>query len=154
MLVSKATNDAVWDWDLATDQIWGNESYCKLLGVNNSDGLRFSNFIDRLHPEDRDKVIENFKQAIHRQDRILSEEFRMRNEKGDYLTVYDQAYVLYDLENKGYRMLGAMQDITELRKSARQLTMEKELSDSIINSLPGLFYLFNKKANCSGGIKI
>lgn len=144
LLVSKATNDAVWDWNLDTDMIWGNESYCKLLGVNNSDGLQFQNFIDRLHPDDREKVIENFRQAIQRHDRIISEEFRMLNDKGDYLTVYDQAYVLYDAQNKGYRMLGAMQDITELRKSARQLTMEKELSDSIINSLPGLFYLFNK----------
>jgi len=32
------------------------------------------------------------------------------------------------------RMLGAMQDITEQRKNEQQIILEKELSDSIINS--------------------
>ena len=41
--------------------------------------------------------------------------------------------------------MGAMQDITENVKFKNQLIKEKVLSDSIINSLPGIFYLFNKE---------
>lgn len=30
MLVARATNDAVWDWDFSTGTIWGNDSYCEI----------------------------------------------------------------------------------------------------------------------------
>jgi hypothetical protein len=42
-------------------------------------------------------------------------------------------------------MLGAMQDVTEQKLAQHQLVLEKELSDSIINSLPGVFYLYNQE---------
>jgi PAS domain S-box-containing protein len=42
-------------------------------------------------------------------------------------------------------MLGAMQDITEKKESEIKILREKELSDSIINSLPGIFYINNKQ---------
>lgn len=40
--------------------------------------------------------------------------------------------------------LASVRDLTERIDVQRQLEREKELSDSIINSLPGLFYLFTK----------
>ncbi len=40
-------------------------------------------------------------------------------------------------------LMGMGMDITERRKAAEQLLREKELSESIINSLPGIFYLFD-----------
>ena len=40
-------------------------------------------------------------------------------------------------------MLGTAIDLTKLKKAEDQITREKELSDSIINSLPGVFYLFD-----------
>jgi PAS domain S-box-containing protein len=41
-------------------------------------------------------------------------------------------------------VLGAMQDITIQKNAEIQLLCEKGLSDSIINTLPGIFYLHNK----------
>jgi PAS domain S-box-containing protein len=40
-------------------------------------------------------------------------------------------------------VIGTAIDITERRQAAEQLLKEKELSESIINSLPGIFYLFD-----------
>ena len=144
LLVAKATNDAVWDWDMVSDKIWGNETFCKIFEINTSEEFTFEKFITRIHPDDRENLLKNFHRSIKNEVSQVTEEFRLSTKSGNYLTVYDKAYVIYDEENKAVRMLGAMQDITEERQAERKLHLEKELSDSIINSLPGVFYLLNR----------
>ena len=143
MLVAKATNDAVWDWDMETDIIWGNESFCTIFEINSNEQTTFEEFVSRLHSDDKDAVLANFKTALKNKTTFIVEEFRFKNKHGVYLTLYDRAYVMYNSEGRAYRMLGAMQDITEQKNAQYQLVLEKELSDSIINSLPGVFYLYN-----------
>ncbi len=145
MLVAKATNDGVWDWDMETDSIWGNESFCKIFEIDPQERVSFFEFTSRLHLDDKDKLLANFKKALRNKTTYLTEEFRFKTNDGSYLTLYDRAYILYNAEGKAYRMLGAMQDITEQKTAQYQLLVEKELSDSIINSLPGIFYLYNKE---------
>ena len=31
-LLAKATNDAIWDWDLVTNAVWWNDSFATLFG--------------------------------------------------------------------------------------------------------------------------
>ncbi|MEO8768439.1 MAG: PAS domain S-box protein [Ferruginibacter sp.] len=143
MLVAKATNDAVWDWDMETDIIWGNESFCTIFEIKANEQITFEEFISRLHTDDKDAFLTNFKTALKSKTTFIVEEFRFKNKHGVYLTLYDRAYVMYNSEGRAYRMLGAMQDITEQKNAQYQLVLEKELSDSIINSLPGIFYLYN-----------
>ncbi|MEI9959202.1 MAG: PAS domain S-box protein [Ferruginibacter sp.] len=42
-------------------------------------------------------------------------------------------------------IIGTMLDITERKITEDQLIQEKDLSNSIINNLPGIFYIFNKE---------
>ena len=143
-LVAKATNDGVWDWNIENDILKGNESFCNLLNIAENSETNYEYFNERVHPEDRERLITNFKNAIVNKVSILTEEFRLKDKDGNYKTIFDRAYILY--KNKtAYRMLGAMQDITATKESAKKLFLEKELSDSIINSLPGIFYLFTKE---------
>lgn len=144
-LVARATNDAVWDWDFSTGKIWGNDSYCEIFDLKDTNEYSFEKFLEHLHPGDKEQMMNNFRDTLKQRNSLITEEYRLQTAKGAWLTFYNRAYILYNMEGKGYRMLGAMQDITELRKSAKQLTFEKELSDSIINSLPGIFYLMDKK---------
>ncbi|MFT3909174.1 MAG: PAS domain S-box protein [Ferruginibacter sp.] len=143
MLVAKATNDAVWDWDMETDIIWGNESFCNIFDIDSNQQTTFQEFVSKLHGEDKDAFLSNLKKALQSKTTFIVEEFRFKNKNGVYLTLYDRAYVMYNSEGRAYRMLGAMQDITEQKNAQYQLVLEKELSDSIINSLPGVFYLYN-----------
>jgi len=147
LLVAKATNDAVWDWDMQTDVIWGNESFRKIFGIGAEEPISFEQFASRLHPEDRDMIMHNLNNALATGTTYLAEEFRFLAEQGEYLTLYDRAYILYDEAGKAFRMLGAMQDISLQKLAQHQLLIEKDLSDNIINSLPGIFYLFNQKGN-------
>ncbi len=44
-------------------------------------------------------------------------------------------------------LMGVAFDVTEQKKAAEQLLREKELSESIINNLPGIFYIFDIEGN-------
>src|SRR5438132_8004033 len=51
-IVTKATNDAVWDWDLTTNQVWWNEGVLTLFGYllekNEADP---GWWLERVHPD-------------------------------------------------------------------------------------------------------
>ncbi|MFN8247297.1 MAG: PAS domain S-box protein, partial [Ferruginibacter sp.] len=145
MLVSQATNDAVWDWDMVQDVIWGNESFRSIFQLGPDERISFSEYITRLYDTDKDKVLINLKKALDKKSTFLTEEFRFKTASGDYRYFFDRAYVLYNEEGVAYRMLGAMQDITSQKLAQAEILKEKELSDSIINSLPGIFYVLNKE---------
>jgi len=145
ILVSQATNDAVWDWDMISDTIWGNESFRRIFNIHEGEKISFSEYIRRLHDTDKDTVLLNLKKALDEGRTLLTEEFQFRTDEGSFRYFFDRAYILYNEEGKAYRMLGAMQDITSQKQAQQQIIQEKELSDSIINSLPGIFYVLNKE---------
>ena len=146
-LVAKATNDAIWDWDMNTDLVTGNESFCRFFGIDVGAAIRSVDFIENIHPDDRPGLKENFKKILKRRESVVTEEFRFITREGKNKVIFNRAYILYNEANRAYRMLGAMQDITEIKEAEQKLMREKGLSDNIINSLPGIFYLFNKKGD-------
>lgn len=145
-IIAQATNDAVWDHDFEKNETWGNKKLYSLYGFDSQDTkINFEMFLDRLHPDERDGVVTRLNAAIARKESVISEEFHFRAANGEYRTFYDRAYIKYDDNGKPQRMLGAMQDVTDREQTEKQILREKELSDSIINSLPGVFYLYNKE---------
>jgi PAS domain S-box-containing protein len=144
-LVAKATNDAIWDWDIETDILTGNEIFCKLFGMDPNSSLKFNSFLDKVHVDDKERLTTNYVKALKNKDTLLTEEFRFKTSNEKYSIINDRAYILYDKNDKAYRMLGAMQDITEMKEAENKIIVQKELSESIINSLPGTFYIFNKE---------
>jgi PAS domain S-box-containing protein len=144
-LVSKATNDALWDIDMRTDKLWGNEIFRNYFGDKDIGSALFNDFLKRIDPADAERMMENFKTALSRKEQLLTEEFRITDISGTERVMIDKAYIIYDEEGKAFRALGAMQDISVNKEAENRLLIEKNLSDSIINSLPGIFYLYNKE---------
>ena len=86
-------------------------------------------WVDRVHPEDRDRVHESFFAVVGNPALdIWQGEYRFRKADGVYADVVDHGYVLRDEQGKAIRMIGAMQDITERKRSERALeNSEKQL---------------------------
>ncbi|HEV8340893.1 MAG TPA: PAS domain-containing protein [Candidatus Binatia bacterium] len=54
-IVARATNDAVWDWNLLTDEVWWNEGVRKLFGyLENEVGPGATWWYENIHSEDRE----------------------------------------------------------------------------------------------------
>lgn len=143
-LVSKATKDAIWDWDIKLDRIQGNDAFYQLFGFSDNQSLKFDDFRQRLHQEDVERVQHNQEEALRNKEVFINEEFKFKTTNNEYRTFIDRAYIIYNELGEPHRMLGAMQDVTEQRLAENRVLMEKTLSDSVINSLPGVFFIFNR----------
>ena len=144
LMIAAATNDVIWDHDFITNKTWGNQRLYDLYGVESGTmDINFETFADHLHPDDRPGVLLRMNDAISLNKDNVSEHFRFRMPDGSYRNFFDRALIKYDGHGKAVRIVGAMQDITDAENAKKRLIKEKSLADSIIKSLPGIFYLYN-----------
>ncbi len=110
-LVSRATADAIWDWNLTTDAMWWNEGMQSLFGVP-LDQLPpdSTSWTLRLHPEDSDAVLKGIHAAIDGTDSHWSDAYRFRRQDGSYAWVLDRGFLIRDSSGRAVRMVGGMAD--------------------------------------------
>ncbi|MBC8045188.1 MAG: PAS domain S-box protein [Fimbriimonadaceae bacterium] len=121
--VAKATNDAIWDWNLLTNEIYWNDSFYTLFGYKPekvSDIV--SSWSNHIHEEDRERVLKSIRKEINNRDSTLwQDEYRYMKANGDIAYVIDRGYIIYDENKKPVRMIGAMQDITALKDAEQKI---------------------------------
>lgn len=121
-LVARATNDAVWDWDIATDAVWWNQGLTAQFGYAAEEAGRERGWRHaHIHPEDLGAVLAGIGQVTARGERFWSGEFRFRRHDGSYADVLDRGFVVYDAASRAVRMIGAMTDITERKRALERL---------------------------------
>lgn len=133
-LVARATNDALWDWDLVKDTVWWGDTFYKLFGYENNYGLTPKNYWTlKLHPDDREETIGSLYDAINNGHSQWSKGYRFLTSSGKYAYILDRAYILHDEFGTPYRMLGSMFDVTELKNAEQKLaTMNEQLEHKVI----------------------
>ena len=110
-----------------------NSSLCKLFGYTREE-LRTSNIIDLLDPAQlKDDPIQ-WELLLSGQPTLR--ERRMMHKDGTIIEVEASVKLIPD-----GRLLAIARDITERKRADQQLLKEKEISESIINSLPGVFFI-------------
>jgi PAS domain S-box-containing protein len=124
-LAIKATNDAIWDIDLRVGTVSWNDTYSQLYGrPESADSLQF--WIDRIHPEDRARTVDDFKAAIGRGASSWTCEYRFHRADGEWAYIYDRAYIARDSAGNASRVIGSMQDLTEQKKAEAALRESEE----------------------------
>ena len=136
-LVSRATSDAVWDWDLGTNLLWWSDGFCVLFGYSRADiAPDVSWWADRIHADDRDRVYTSIHRAIEdTATTFWTEEYRYLRKDGAYAIVQDRGHIIRDAAGKGIRMVGGMTDITEHKKLHSQYLRAQRLES--IGTLAG-----------------
>ncbi len=138
-LVSQATNDIVWDWDIISDKIYrSEEQFVKQLKfpAHKKDlGREF--WLSIVHPNDQD-VPARIMKIINATDgpNTFVEELRIYNGEGELRYIKDRGFMIRNAEGKVLRIIGAMQDITDTKKAEQELRklslIAKETVDSVI----------------------
>lgn len=113
-IIARATNDAIWDWDFEVGNLWWNESFKTLFGYSEEDGISSIKFWEeRVHPADRERIINGIEAAINRGNEHWEGEYRFLRKDGSYAYVHDHGYIVHNNAGKAYRMLGSLTDISE-----------------------------------------
>ncbi|MDQ3195612.1 MAG: EAL domain-containing protein [Pseudomonadota bacterium] len=120
--VARATNDVLWDWDIAADTFWCNDAFEHLYGHSAGASTPMTNpWISHVHPDDKERVMEGFRQTIASGQVYWSDEYRFRRRNGEEACVLDRAYLIRDAAGVAVRMIGAMMDITERRQQQEKI---------------------------------
>lgn len=121
-IVTRATTDVVWDWDIASDEIWWNENFQQVFGYRTESGMKSAHsWAPHLHPDEASHVVAALAAVLEGRDHLWSKEYRFRRADGGFATVLDRAYVLRDPHGNPTRMIGALQDVTERRTAEAEL---------------------------------
>ena len=120
-LVTSATNDAIWDWDLTTDTVLWNEALATAYGWT-PDRVVPSGawWIDHVHPDDRAAVEADIHAVIAGEAGDWDHEYRFQRADGTYAEVLDRGYMVRDAAGAPQRMIGAMLDVTERNRASAQ----------------------------------
>ena len=145
-LVIDATNDGIWDWDINTHRVYYSPNYRQMLGYDSTEfPAHVQTWLDLVHPEDREKVYKANTDCIENLIESISIEFRMQTKNGDWKWIMGRgSAVERDRSGRATRMVGTHSDITERRQMEETIAYERDLSNSIIDSAPGIFYLLDE----------
>ncbi|RED97466.1 PAS domain S-box-containing protein [Marinoscillum furvescens DSM 4134] len=120
-LISKATNDAIWDWDISNNNTIGNDRLYELYGVPPGTIISDEMFYDHIHADDLGRVKSSLTKVLKNRKHHITQEYRFLHADGTYRDIMDKVYIIYGNDGLPKRMLGAMQDITTQKESERQL---------------------------------
>jgi PAS domain S-box-containing protein len=105
-----------WEWDAVRDKISGSEEFYRLFDLAPEEIARFSQFVERLHPDDRERVQQDVAKALHL-DRPYDTDYRVKLRDGGWRDINARGHVLVDEAGKPLRMVGTCLDITERRRA-------------------------------------
>lgn len=120
-LVSRATNDAVYDWDIESGTIWWNECMETVFGYSTADApLDIDWWNEQIHPDDRERTFLGLRKVIESGGEYWTTEYRFRRRDGTYANVYDRGFLVYR-DSRPLRMIGSMMDITARKRAEEEL---------------------------------
>jgi PAS domain S-box-containing protein len=132
-MISRATNDVVWDWDLIANKVGWNEKYYSHFGYpKKGDLLDVDSWYDGLHPDDKDRVVKGIHHAIEKRQQYWADEYRFLKADGTPVYILDRGYILYDNDYTPFRMVGAMLDITKLKKIEIELENHRNNLEELV----------------------
>lgn len=143
-LVTRAAHDAIWDWDLHTNEIIWNEGVQNLFGYLPEEvGPDATWRHGQIHPEDRDRVVSGIHALIQSGKEFWSDEYRYRRHDGSWAAVLDRGYVVHDETGTPVRMIGSLLDMTDRRRAEEriqqlneQLRRRVQEFETLLNTVP------------------
>ncbi|GGD02445.1 PAS domain-containing protein [Halopseudomonas salina] len=145
-LIAKATNDAVWDWDLVTNYVLWNEALMHAYGYTAETITPTGDWwIAQIHPVDQARVDASIHTVIHSEETAWSEEYRFRRGDGTYAEVLDRGQVIRNSSGQAIRVIGAMLDLTQMRIAANALRRSEERFRTILETVEAGFAIVQVK---------
>jgi PAS domain S-box-containing protein len=136
LLLTRATTDAIWEWDMQTGHIFRNDALMDMIGyqLDNPKGLSW--WLRRIHPDDRNRISDIVKESTDNGRQSWEDEYRFKCADGTYKIMRDQGYIVYE-NGLPVKMIGSLQDVTSIRELENKLMEEKlqrqkELSETVI----------------------
>ncbi|UII24976.1 PAS domain S-box protein [Fulvivirga maritima] len=124
-LMTHATNDIVYDYDVKTRHFWWNDSLVSFFGYTSDEiGRGVDWWMSRVHPDDMPGIRSLIEQLIRGNKASWNSEYRFLRADNTYADVLNRGY-LWKEDGEPVRIIGTMIDITS-RKNIEKALQESE----------------------------
>jgi PAS domain S-box-containing protein len=131
LLASEAAELGIWVWAVADNKLQWNDKMIELYGYPLSireQGIEYSHWYDRLHPEDRDATADMLNQALAGGPQFKTE-FRIICPDGMVRYLHTVALIEVDESGQPITVTGVNRDVTAEVMSEQSLIHAKQMAD-------------------------
>jgi PAS domain S-box-containing protein len=123
-LVTRATDDGLWDWDVAAGVVYYSPRWKSMLGYGDDAGIGDGphEWLDRVHPDDREELAAAIAAQLGGSRTPLEIEHRIRTAGGGHRWVLCRALTVHDDAGYPVRMVGALVDLADRKALEEQLS--------------------------------
>lgn len=121
-LFSETTEESLWDWNIALDEVWWGGNLEQLFGGRARVSKRPDWRRTRIHPEDAERVTVAFHDALVGQASAWNAEYRLHGVDGGVIHVREHVYFLREVDGRAYRAIGTVRDISALQQLLQRET--------------------------------
>ena len=114
-IAEEVIDGGVWEWDLVDGAGFWTDGYRRLFDFELQEVPSRQKWLDRIHPDDRDRVSSMMDDLIHRKLHRWVSEYRIQPVRGRIRWIASQGRALYDDAGRPRRMVGVDLDITSRR---------------------------------------
>jgi PAS domain S-box-containing protein len=117
-LAVEAADLGLWEWDIQQDKVWSTGASDEGTGI--SGRVNLETYLEVVHPDDRERTREAIIRALNGSG-DLQVEFRAMSQNAGSRWIAVRGQVEYGLNKKPLRVRGVSQDITERKKTEKEV---------------------------------
>jgi diguanylate cyclase (GGDEF)-like protein/PAS domain S-box-containing protein len=130
-LILRGANDASWDWNMATGELYLSPRWWQMLGYEPKPPGGLGSFtLGLVHPRDRTRVRDTIDRAFNDGSESYQFEFRLKHHDGRYMPLLTRGYILRNAAGEVLRVSGTTTDLTD-RKASEKLIYRLAFYDSL-----------------------
>lgn len=142
-----ATTEGIWSWNFKTNELFFSPRYYTMLGyAPNEFPATYENWINLIHPDDRDGVLSFGEEFLRTKPDVYETEFRLRTKNGDYRWIKSRGRVVERNENgEVVYIIGNHEDITERKQTEYALRKGEEKYRLLVENINDVVFSLDKK---------
>lgn len=138
-LAVQASFDVIWDFDIVKGTVFCSNAFEKIYGYKSGEGLSIETLYQHIHPDDVERIRHHHIKVINGKETNWDEHFRILKYNDSIAYVRNRGLVLRDEYGFAYRIVGVLQDMTEVRQLRNALLeqtiqRQKEITEITIQA--------------------
>jgi len=133
----------IWSLDRGTERLLMTARMQAMCGFAPDEKIDLQRFLKVVHPEDREHLLNVVNQTFSSQDSGHAE-YRIVLPDGSERWIISQGQKHFKGSDHAAQLMGVSLDITESKVKEQEIRQHNIFSDTLINGLPGIFYLYDR----------
>ncbi len=126
-LTLELTGTVIWEYQIDTEALRLSENFEQMYGLGSVVGRdNTGGFLDRIHDEDRDRVLGFMVSAVAGRSASFDDEFRMQDVSGRWHWINTRCHLTRGPDGRPDRLIGVGVDVTARREAAEALRQSEE----------------------------